>query len=76
MFTHLEVWAPNMCAAEAEPLPPAPFHPRVWLKDLSDPPPDLGTVAEGDLTGSSELRIPQEPPPPPAPSLPSASAKP
>ena len=27
VFTHLEVWAPNMFPAEAEPLPPAAFHP-------------------------------------------------
>ena len=39
MLTHLEVWAPNMYPAEAEPLPPTAFHPPVWPEDLLDPPP-------------------------------------
>ena len=71
VFTHLEVWAPNMYPAEAEPLPPVGFHPSVWPEDLLDPlPPDLGLVAEGDLGGSLESRVPPEPPPPPPGTLP------
>ena len=41
VFAHLVVWAPNMYPDEAEPLPPAAFHPPVWPTDLSDPPPPI-----------------------------------
>ena len=65
VFTHLEVWAPNMYPAEAEPLPPAAFHPPVCPADLSTPPPpDPGPLEGGVLPGSEESRVPPEPPPP------------
>ena len=35
VFTHLEVWDPNMYPAEAEPLPLAAFHPHVWPAELA-----------------------------------------
>ena len=38
-FSHLEVWAPNMFPAEAEPLPSAVFHPPAWPQAPFDPPP-------------------------------------
>ena len=34
VFTHLEVWAPDMFPAEAKPLPPAAFHPPAWHENL------------------------------------------
>ena len=39
MIIHLEVWAPNIYPAQAEPQPLAAFHPLLWPEDLSDPPP-------------------------------------
>ena len=41
VLTHLEVLAPNMYPAEAEPVPRVAFHPPVWPEDLSDPPPPV-----------------------------------
>ena len=41
-LTPLEVWAPNMYPAEAEPLLPAALHPPAWPEDLLPPhPPHL-----------------------------------
>ena len=75
-LNHLEVWAPNMYLAEAEPLPPAAFHPPALLEDLLDPPPpkDLKPLPEGvppQGQGSQAL-----PPPPPFHRLPSAPGTP
>ena len=47
VLTHLEVWAPNMYPSEAEPLPPAAFHPPAWPEDLLDPPPPAPKTAGG-----------------------------
>ena len=63
-LTHVEVWAPNMYPAEAEPLPPAAFHPPVWPEDLLDhPPPGRGPVAGGGGGGLPGSRKSQVPPP-------------
>ena len=54
VLTHLEVWAPNMFPSEAEPLPPAAFHPPAWPEDLLDPPPAAPeTAREGALKTES-----------------------
>ena len=39
VLTHLEVWAPNMYLAEAEPPPLAAFHSPTGHEDLLEPPP-------------------------------------
>ena len=55
VFTYLEVWAPNMYAAEAEPLPPAAFHPPppCGLRTCRTPPPRSVTGGAGGSYGKS-----------------------
>ena len=57
MFTHLDIWAPNMFPATAEPLPPATFHPPPpgWPKDLFDPTPKPGVREGGGSHGKSSV---------------------
>ena len=38
-FSHMEVWAPNIFRAEAEPLPPAVYHPPPPAWSEAFPPP-------------------------------------
>ena len=68
-FSHLEVWAPNLLPAEAEPLPPAAFHPP----SPPPPPPSLKpclTPRRGREVGggqpAAELATPTAPMPSPA----------
>ena len=42
VFSHLDIWAPNMFPAEAEPLPFVAFHPPEWPAFLLDPLPCQG----------------------------------
>ena len=63
--TLLEVWVPNMYPTEAEPLPPAAFHPLVWPKDLflTPPPPRPKTARGGVPPGSQDSQaVPALPP--------------
>ena len=60
VLTHLEVWAPNMFPAEAEPLPTAAFHPPAWPEDLLDPP-----LAAPKAVGRGDCREELAPPDPP-----------
>ena len=62
VLTHLEVWAPNMFPAEAEPLPAAAFHPPAWPEDLLDPPPSCTQACGG---GGGDFQGELEPPDPP-----------
>ena len=77
VLTDLEVWAPNMYPSEAEPVPPAAFHPLAWPEDLLDPPPPTAPKAAGGggvrmaeshqifLGNPCPCRGPPAPPPPP-----------
>ena len=61
VLAHLEVWAPNMFPAEAEPLPAAAFDPPAWPEDsLDPPPPPLHPTLRGGGTfrASSNRRTP------------------
>ena len=52
--TLLEVWVPNPYPAEAEPLPPAAFHPLVWPEDLLEPPRRPKTARGGGVPPGSQ----------------------
>ena len=61
VLAHLEVWAPNMFPAEAEPLPAAAFYPPAWPEDLLDPPPPPAApkpAGGGAFRASSNRRTP------------------
>ena len=63
-FSHLEVWAPNMFPAEAEPLPLAAFHPPpAWTRALFDPTPPCGRQVGGGPTAGQVTPAPPVPPP-------------
>ena len=68
VLTHLEVWAPNMYPSEAEPLPPAAFHPPAWPEDLLPPPPPPlhPKLLGGRPSGRSGAASSSTRPPPPS----------
>ena len=71
VLTHLEVWAPNMLPAEAEPLPAAAFHPPAWHGPVG-PPPSCTQARRGGggaVRASSNRRTPVFAPRPPPPRI-------
>ena len=69
VFMHLEIWAPNMYPAKAEPLPPTAFHPPppYGLRTCRTPPPPsrFGTSGGGGSRGKSGVANSTGTPPPP-----------
>ena len=70
VFTHLDIWAPNMSPTEAEPLPLAAFNPPPGLRTCwthPPPPPRPGVRGGGGSHGKSSVlgTAGATPPPPP-----------